>query len=459
MTVQFDEVRFPEDVSWGSSGGPTFKTQVFEGYRGVEKRNIDWKSPIMQFNVAYGIKTDEQMTDIISFFNARQGKLRGFRYKNWANFQILNDNIAVGDGVSERLPMIRTYGFPATQTFKRLYKIVVGSVTGVTVGGEALVEGINYNIDYNSGEIIFEAGRTPGEGVPVKAVTCEFDEPVRFDVDHLQIVIENFNNNSLSNLPMIGIRDEFTSGTAVAPGSAAFTQYTADDSYYGSTRLILKFNDIVDPATTVDESRFTETTTLFAPATLTTTDKAQGVGSLDAGATGYAETAGTRFDFSNPNVPFDLEMFIRRSGAEAGAAEQPLIGKWVQGSNERGWLLRYEPSQNRLRFLVSSDGTAEATVFNHPWTEYADDAWQHLAITRLASGLMIMRLEGLRVGTAASPGVTNNPSVPVTIGGFAAPAAGEGSYQGGIDSIRITYARTRYGGTDTIEVPSADYPT
>ena len=456
MAVDFDEVVFPEDVSWGSSGGPTFKTQVYESFRGYEKRNVDWKSPIMEFNVAYGIKTDIQMMEVINFFNARQGKLRGFRYKNWANYQILNDNIAIGDGSSTRLPMVRTYGVAATQTYKRLHKIVPGSVTNVTIGLNALVEGVDFVIDYNSGEIVFGEGQAPGLGIPVKAATLEFDEPVRFDVDSLQIVIDGYNNNSLSHLPLIGIRDTFTAGTAEAPGLNVLTKYTANDSYFGSTRLLLKFNDTTVLTTTVDQSRYTETTTLFSPATLITTDSAQGVGSLSLGLTGRAEVTGTRYDLSNPNVPFDIELFAKRP--TTGEAEQPIIGKWAESTNDRGWLLRYEPSQDRLRFLVSSDGTAEQTVFNHPWTEYDENSWQHISITRLATGILVMRIEGLTVAVAASPGATNDPTVPLTIGGFATFAAGQGAYQSELDSVRITYGRTRYAGSGTIEIPSADYP-
>jgi uncharacterized protein (TIGR02217 family) len=454
--VIFDEVRFPTNVSYGSSGGPTFKTQVFETYRGYEKRNVDWKSPIMEFNVAYGIKTDAQMFEVIEFFNARQGKLRGFRYKNWANYQILNGNIAVGDGISTRLPMIRTYGVPATQSYKRLYKIVPGSVSGVTIGGFPLVEGVDFNIDYNSGEIVFKNGQGPGEGIPIKAATLEFDEPVRFDVDSLQVVIDGYNNNNLSKLPLIGIRDTFTYGTVPSPDAATFTLYTADDPYYSSTRLLLKFNDTANLATTEDDSRYNESVTITAPATLTTATSASGLGSLVSGATGYTSVPGTRFDFSNPNAPFDVELYLTRPST--GELYQPIIGKWVTGGSDLSWLLRYEPAQKRLRFGVSLDGTTETDVLNYPWVEFEDDTWQHVAISRLSSGLIVMRIQGETVLTSQSPGTLNNTAAPVTIGGFASYGANQGSYQGGIDSVRITYGRTRYPGIGNVPVPAADYP-
>lgn len=458
MAIEFDEVRFPEDVSYGSSGGPTFKTQVFESYRGYEKRNIDWKSPIMEFNVAYGIKTTEQMHAVIDFFTARQGRLRGFRYKNWANYQVVNDNIAIGDGVNNRLPLIRTYGVAATQTYKRLYKIVQGTVTGVRIGASVLVEGVDYNIDYNSGEIIFKSNVAVGEGIPVKCSNLEFDEPVRFDVDSIQIVIDAFNSNTLSRLPLVGIRDTFDIGTTPAPDATVFSLYSADDPFYGSTRLSLLFDDTVDPTTTVDSSRYSVPVTLAAPAIVNTDNAAGGAGSLLCGLTGYAEVPGDRFDFSDPNIPFDIELYTTRP-TTVGESIQPMIGKWDDDTNNRGWLMRYERAQSRLRFLVSVDGIAETSVFSYPWVEFDDDVWQHVNISRISTGTLALRIDGRVVQTSTSPGAIFNPAVPVRIGGSPLYDVGFGAYQGGIDSLRITYARSRYPGLGDIEVPRADYPT
>lgn len=457
--VEFDEVRFPEDVSYGSSGGPTFKTQIFEAYRGGEKRNVDWASPLMEFDVAYGIKTTEQMHRVIDFFNARQGKLRGFRYKNWANYQVVNGNIAVGDGVSTRLPIIRTYGFPATQTYKRLYKIVPGSVSGVSIANEALTEGEDFIIDYNSGEIVFKANRVPGEGTPIKAVNLEFDEPVRFDTDNIQIVIEQFNNNSIGSLPLVGIRDTFSFGTAPAPDASSLTRFSALDPYYGSTRLILKFDDISDPSTTVDESRYEQAVTMTAPATLVTNSVAAGEGAVTFGGTGHVSVDGSRFSISNTEVPFTIETFIVRPIGLVGATEQLIFGKWDESGANRGYALTYQPSEQRLIFWISSDGTAETMVLNYPWTEGEDDVWQHIAIDRFPTGLHVLRINGRVVATALDPGTVNDPSTTFQIGGYTTPQAGQGSFQGDIDSFRFTYGRNRYPGLGQATVPQADYRT
>ena len=36
--MSFSEVRFPDDISYGSSGGPTFSTDIVENHSGYEPK-------------------------------------------------------------------------------------------------------------------------------------------------------------------------------------------------------------------------------------------------------------------------------------------------------------------------------------------------------------------------------------------------------------------------------------
>ncbi len=38
----FHEVRFPPDISYGTTGGPAFSTTVFQAASGFEQRNVNW---------------------------------------------------------------------------------------------------------------------------------------------------------------------------------------------------------------------------------------------------------------------------------------------------------------------------------------------------------------------------------------------------------------------------------
>jgi hypothetical protein len=236
--------------------------------------------------------------------------------------------------------------------------------------------------------------------------------------------------------------------------------YSADDRFYPSTRLLLKFDDVDNLATTVDQTKYQEPVTLVAPATLTTTTAAAGSGSLSLGSTGYLQVPDTSlFDLSNPNVPFTFEMFLRRPDGIVGEAEQLIFGKWDTSGATRSFALEYRPAQRRLVYSISSDGTAETTVINYPWTEAEPSAWQHVSLDRLQTGIHVLRINGQVVQTALNPGALAFQAIPFNIGGYTNPQVGEGSYQAEIDSFRYTFGRNRYDGIGPSEVPVADYPT
>jgi len=447
MALGFHNVRFPTDVSFGSQGGPEFKTQVFTSHRGYEKRNIEWSQPMMRFNVAYGIKTDEQMMQVLEFFNARQGQAYAFRYKNWGNFQVVNEAIATGDGTSTSLPLWKFYGFQGARQYKRLRKIVRGTVTGVGIGAVgALVEGIDYNVNYDEGEIALN--QAPGYAVPIYASTLEFDEPVRFAQDSVQNVIDQYNNNSLNRLDLITVRAPFTSGQVFAPNQAN----NISDPYFDKVRLLLNFDDIETPTTTVDNSDLSIPVTLTSPATLETVSHS-GSGSFSAGVDGRLQTPGTPFNLS-PLQPFTLEVFAQHPPETGGENTQQIIGKWDEINNNRCWELRYKKETQEIQFAVSTDGTDERVVLTFPWAVGVAEDFDYITVDRLTNNWYVMRIKGQVVASRQDFSEVNDDVFTLlTVGHASNPAASTGAYQGLIDSVRLTVGRARHLDFNAITVP------
>ena len=72
MAVAFHEVRFPEDISYASSGGPAYSTDIVTMKNGSEQRNVNYTQPRCKYNAALGVKTAAQMTrSSRSFTHAR----------------------------------------------------------------------------------------------------------------------------------------------------------------------------------------------------------------------------------------------------------------------------------------------------------------------------------------------------------------------------------------------------
>ncbi len=66
--MSFVEVRFPEDISYGSTGGPEFSTDVVMANNGYEQRNINWSISRARYNISYRTKSSEQLSSLISHF-------------------------------------------------------------------------------------------------------------------------------------------------------------------------------------------------------------------------------------------------------------------------------------------------------------------------------------------------------------------------------------------------------
>jgi uncharacterized protein (TIGR02217 family) len=72
----FHEVRFPDNIAYGATGGPEFATTVVATGAGHEKRNVNWAEARGRWDVASGLKKQAQIDELIAFFRARRGKGR-----------------------------------------------------------------------------------------------------------------------------------------------------------------------------------------------------------------------------------------------------------------------------------------------------------------------------------------------------------------------------------------------
>lgn len=209
--MAFHEVLFPPEISYGSSGGPKFKTTVFTADSGYEQRNIDWSSTRAEYDVSHGIKRQDQMDELTAFFYARRGRAFGFRFKDFNDFRIRRQLIGIGDGQKTQFQLVKTYsdGNPdsgAQHSYSRkLFKIAWGTVAGVTMGAATQAQGTDYTVDHNTGVITFAV--PPLNTAEIRVGAAEFHVPVRFDTDHLDATHEFWNTQSWSSIPLIEVRD------------------------------------------------------------------------------------------------------------------------------------------------------------------------------------------------------------------------------------------------------------
>lgn len=198
--MDFVEIRFPEDISRGSVGGPRYKTDIVQTTSGYEKRNIRWQEGLCRYDVSYGIRTQEQLDTLIAFFRARKGRAIGFRFKDWTDYRAVAQQIGIGDGTTTNFQLVKHYKSGDIIETRTIKKPVEGTVK-IYLDGVEQTSG--WSCDYTTGIISFDT--PPASGVIITA-DFEFDVPVRFDTDELPITIEALQIGSIKSIPLVEIR-------------------------------------------------------------------------------------------------------------------------------------------------------------------------------------------------------------------------------------------------------------
>ena len=200
MPTPFLEERFPESVSEGSKGGPGFSTTVFTSQSGFEQRNANWANSRAQYDISYGIRSKADLDDVLDFFFVMRGRATGFRFKDWGDYQITLGNIGTGDSVEDTFQVVKKYVVGSNTYTRTITKIVTGTVE-VRVNNVVVDPG-DYTLNLNTGVLVFD---TP-PGAFAITITCEFDVPVRFDVDNLPISWEAFEIESAEGILLVEVR-------------------------------------------------------------------------------------------------------------------------------------------------------------------------------------------------------------------------------------------------------------
>jgi uncharacterized protein (TIGR02217 family) len=194
--MAFDNVRLPDDIERGAKGGPKFQTSIIALGNGSEQRNVDWLRTRASFDVGYGIQSKSDFAEIIKFFYARQGKARGFRFKDWSDYQATDQEIGTGDGVTVAFQLIKDY--TSLVTYRRT---ITRPVTGSVV---VKVDGVTTAVTVNTTTGVVTFAVAPALDATITA-SFEFDIPVRFDTDELILDLETFDAASIGSVPLIEI--------------------------------------------------------------------------------------------------------------------------------------------------------------------------------------------------------------------------------------------------------------
>ena len=198
--MSFVETRFPEDIAYGSSGGPSYSTDVVMTVSGHEQRNINWEHARARYNVAHGVKNQAQLGALIAFFRARKGRAYGFRFQDWSDFKAINQTLGTGDGSTTQFQLIKQYDNGGVSETRIIHKPVQDTVKLYV---DSVLQETGVSVDYSTGLISFSVA--PPSGTLVTA-DFEFDVPVRFDTDSLSARLDHYGAYSWNDIPLVELR-------------------------------------------------------------------------------------------------------------------------------------------------------------------------------------------------------------------------------------------------------------
>jgi len=197
--MSFHEVSLPSRLAFGSTGGVERRTEVVTLGSGFERRSTPWAQGRRRWLIGASLRSLADMAELVAFFEARRGRLYGFRFRDFMDFRsgapgavptATDQAIGTGDGTTTQFQLVKGE--------RVIAKPVAGSVFVAVDGApvEAVAEAATGLVTLNT---------APAKGAAVTAGFL-FDVPVRFDADRIDVTLESFDAGRMAAVPLVEIR-------------------------------------------------------------------------------------------------------------------------------------------------------------------------------------------------------------------------------------------------------------
>jgi uncharacterized protein (TIGR02217 family) len=175
---------------------------------GHERRNSDWSDARMSYDVAPGVRSEDELAELIQFFRARRGSAIAFRFSDpfddSSNGMLgqptpLDQPLAIGDGIRTRFSLVKSYGVGPDQQVRHITRPRPGSISAAINGSPST----NWSLG-DKGEIIF--ADPPATGAVINA-GFRFDVPVRFADDRIEVNRATFGAGAMPSVMLVEVKE------------------------------------------------------------------------------------------------------------------------------------------------------------------------------------------------------------------------------------------------------------
>ena len=127
----FHDVLFPTAVSFGATGGPERRNEIVLMTSGRERRNLRTAHSRRTYDAGTGVKSIQDVYDILAFFEARRGSFHAFRFHDPFDDRSCRPEetpasgdqlLGTGNASRVRFALVKTYGSGADAYRKPIRK-------------------------------------------------------------------------------------------------------------------------------------------------------------------------------------------------------------------------------------------------------------------------------------------------------------------------------------------------
>lgn len=208
--TSFHDVLFPTNVSFGATGGPERRNEIVLMTSGRERRNLRTAHSRRSYDAGTGVKSIQDVYDILAFFEARRGSFHAFRFRDPFDNKSCRPEqtpapadqpLGSGDGARTRFALVKTFGSGAEAYARPIRKPVIASLR-VAVAGVEKARPTDFSFDDATGEIVFVVPPTAAAAV---TAGYQFDVPVRFDAERMTLSLHSFRAGQIPTIPLIEV--------------------------------------------------------------------------------------------------------------------------------------------------------------------------------------------------------------------------------------------------------------
>ncbi|AYV46494.1 TIGR02217 family protein [Caulobacter flavus] len=206
----FHEVRLPVRLAFGGTSGIERRTEIVGLASGFEHRSSPWAHGRRRYLVGTATRSLDEAAELVAFFEARRGRLHGFRFRDPADFKSCAPSLApapgdqvlgTGDGTRTAFQLAKAYGTGAEAVVRPIAKPLAATVRAAVAGAE-LAPGAFF-VDAATGLVVLATA--PAAGAAVTAGFL-FDTPVRFDLDRIDVTLEGFGAARVGAVSLVEVR-------------------------------------------------------------------------------------------------------------------------------------------------------------------------------------------------------------------------------------------------------------